>query len=575
MPPTPDTLFPILSREQIERLASLGERRHVDAGTVLVEPGRQSNSFYVLERGELVLQQQGPTSSVKLATITPGMFTGELSMLSGRRGLARVAASEPSDVIELDREHLLATMQHDAELGELLLRAFILRRVQLVESGRGDVVVLGSSHCGSTLRIREFLTRNRHPYSMVDLDTDAGAQDLLDRFHIGARDVPVLICRGSVVLRNPSNEKVAECLGFNESIDASHLRDVVVVGAGPAGLSAAVYAASEGLDVLVIEQVAPGGQAGASSRIENYLGFPTGLSGDELASRAFTQAEKFGAQVMIAKEASKLACGRPIHTVELDGGISIQTRTVVLATGAAYRRLAIDNLADFEGAGVYYAATNIEAQLCADEPVIVVGGGNSAGQAAVYLAGRTRHVYMLVRSKGLAATMSRYLIQRIEDDDRITLLPYTEVESLEGTPHLERVTWHNSADGRARHARHPSPLLPRRRRPLYGMAERLRGARRPRLRQDRRRPHQRRSGTDGMADRARAASVRDEPPRRLRRRRRAQPQRQARRVGGGRRLGCHLLRSPGAGRMTPTIRSNPSDRRRTTARVRHITTRLS
>ncbi len=448
----PDTLFPVLTHEQMERLATVGERRTVDADTILVEPGQQATSFFVLERGELVLQQQGPTSTVKLATITPGMFTGELSMLSGRRGLARVAASQPSDVIALDREHVLALMQHDAELGDILLRAFILRRVQLVESGRGDVVVLGSAHCGSTLRIREFLTRNRHPYALVDLDTDADAQALLDRFNISPRDIPVLICRGTLVLRNPTNEEVAECLGFNDAIDASHLRDVVVVGAGPSGLSAAVYAASEGLDVLVVEQVAPGGQAGSSSRIENYLGFPMGVSGDELSSRALTQAEKFGAQVMIAREASRLDCGRRIHTVELQSGERIPTRTVVLATGAAYRRLAIENLRDFEGSGVYYAATNIEAQLCTNEPVVVVGGGNSAGQAAVYLAAHSAHVYMLVRSQGLAATMSRYLIQRIEEDARITLLTHTEIESLEGGIHLERITWQNTESGeRATH----------------------------------------------------------------------------------------------------------------------------
>lgn len=442
-----DPLFPVLSREHLERVASLGERRHASAGTVLVEPGQQSSRFFVLVRGELVLEQETPSGTAKLATFSDGMFTGELSMLSGRRGLARVVASRDSDILEVDREHLLALMQNDAELGELLLRAFILRRVQLVASGRGDVVVLGSTHCGSTLRIREFLTRNGHPYSMVDLDTDDGAQELLDRFHVSARDVPVLICRGSIVLRNPSNELVAETLGFNDAIDASQLRDLIVVGAGPAGLSAAVYAASEGLDVLVIEQVAPGGQAGSSSRIENYLGFPMGLSGDELAARALTQAEKFGAQVMIAREASKLSCGRRIHTLDLDDGTRVAARTIVLATGAAYRRLAIDNLRQFEGEGVYYAATHMEAQLCRGERVVVVGGGNSAGQAAVFLAAHTDHVYMLVRSSGLADTMSRYLIQRIEDHDRITLLPHTEVEALEGEMHLERVTWCDNRTG--------------------------------------------------------------------------------------------------------------------------------
>ncbi|MEP7383576.1 MAG: FAD-dependent oxidoreductase [Gemmatimonadota bacterium] len=442
-----ETLFPLLSAAQLERIAALGERRHVAAGTVLVEPGERTARFFVVLRGEIALERHDGNGTERLASFVPGMFTGELSVLSGRRGLARIRASQDSDVVDVDRAHLLALMQHDATVGELVLRAFILRRVELVAHGLSEVVVLGSAHCGSTLRVKEFLTRNGHPYSTVDLDSDDGAQELLDRFHIGPRDVPVLICRGTIVLRNPTNEEVADCLGFNDAIDASQLRDVVVVGAGPAGLSAAVYAASEGLDVLVVEQVAPGGQAGASSRIENYLGFPTGISGEELSSRALTQAEKFGAQVMIAREAVKLSCGDRTHTVGLDGGVRIPARAIVLATGAAYRRLSLDNLSQFEGLGVYYAATHIEAQLCVHEAVIVVGGGNSAGQAAVFLADRTSHVYMLVRSGGLAATMSRYLIQRIEDHDHITLLTRTSVEALEGNSHLERVAWRNADSG--------------------------------------------------------------------------------------------------------------------------------
>jgi len=251
------------------------------------------------------------------------------------------------------------------------------------------------------------------------------------------------------VLRNPTNGQIADCLGFNEGIDPSQIRDVVIVGAGPAGLAAAVYAASEGLDVLVLESSSPGGQAGASSKIENYLGFPTGISGQELAARAYTQAQKFGAEVMIAKGAQRLACDRKPYAVEIDSDSRVPARTVIIATGAEYRRLALHNLSQFEGAGVYYGATFMEAQLCVGEEVVVVGGGNSAGQAAVFLAQTVRHVHMLVRSDGLADTMSRYLIRRIEDSPAITLWTHSEITALEGSGHLERVRWQNHQTGEA------------------------------------------------------------------------------------------------------------------------------
>src|SRR6185503_14162733 len=258
----------------------------------------------------------------------------------------------------------------------------------------------------------------------------------------------VLICRGVSVLKSPTNQKIAECLGFNEAIDQTHVRDLVIVGAGPAGLAAAVYGASEGLDVLVLESNAPGGQAGASSKIENYLGFPTGISGHELAGRAYTQAQKFGAEMLIAKDAKGLTCNRRPYAVLIGDGQSVSARTVVIATGAQYRRLQLENLSTFEGTGVYYGATHLEAQLCGGEEVIVVGGGNSAGQAAVFLAQTTRQVYMLVRADGLAKTMSRYLIRRIEEAPNIELHTHTEVVALEGNDHLERVTWRNSQTGK-------------------------------------------------------------------------------------------------------------------------------
>jgi len=355
---------------------------------------------------------------------------------------------EQGAVVELDRDGLLSLVQTDAELSEIIMKAFILRRVELIANGLGDVVVVGSAHCAGTLRVREFLTRNGHPYTSVDLDHDDGVQALLDRFSVSAADIPVLICRGDAVLRNPTNRQIADCLGFNAAIDETRIRDVVVVGAGPSGLAAAVYAASEGLDVLVVETNSPGGQAGSSSNIENYLGFPTGISGQELAGRAYTQAQKFGAQIVIAKGARELACARRPYAVQIDDDLRVSARTVIIATGAGYRRLDLENLAQFEGAGVYYGATFIEAQLCRNSEVVVVGGGNSAGQAAVFLAQHARRVYMLVRSSGLAETMSRYLIRRIEDNPQITLLTETEITALEGGLELERVQWRHRPSGR-------------------------------------------------------------------------------------------------------------------------------
>ena len=328
-------------------------------------------------------------------------------MLSGRRTLARARASTSGEVIQLARDHLLALVQTDGELSEIFLRAFLLRRVELIAHGIGDVVLVGSSHSPGTLRVKEFLTRNGHPFASIDLDRDPDVQALLDRFQVTVDDVPVLICRGATVLRNPTNQQIADCLGFNEAIDPAQVRDLVVVGAGPSGLSAAVYAASEGLDVLVIETNAPGGQAGSSSKIENYLGFPTGISGQELAGRAYTQAQKFGAHLLIATRATQLACDRQPYAIEIDHDARVLARTVIIATGAEYRRLSLDNLSRFEGAGVYYGATSIEAQWCGGEEVIVVGGGNSAGQAAVFLSQTASRVHILVRSGGLAASMSR------------------------------------------------------------------------------------------------------------------------------------------------------------------------
>lgn len=442
-----DHLFPTLTESQVARIAAHGHLRHLQPGEVLIEPGEPITRFFVVRSGHLeVVGGRGEASSV-IAIHRPGQFTGDVGILSGRRAFVTVRAAEPTDVTEVDREHLLAIVTADNELSEILMRAFILRRKELIDHQVGDVVVAGSRHCAGTLRVKEFLTRNGHPYSYVDLDTDESVQDLLDRFKVGDNDIPLVICRGTIVLRNPTNQEIADCLGFNDAIDRTHMRDVLIVGAGPSGLGAAVYAASEGLDVLIVEATSPGGQAGSSSRIENYLGFPTGISGGELAARAYTQSQKFGAQIMIAKDAKRLACDRRPYSIEIDGGQRIPARTIIIASGAEYRKLPLENLAQFEGAGVYYGATFIEAQLCKGEDVVVVGGGNSAGQAAVYLAQTSRHVHLLVRSSALGERMSRYLIRRIEDNPGITVRTRTELVDLEGDTHLRAVTWRDRATG--------------------------------------------------------------------------------------------------------------------------------
>ena len=436
-----DQIFPTLTPGQMQRIAAHGHMRTVEAREVLVKVGAPITHFYVVRSGALDGVQPMENGETTFRTITAGQFTGEVSMLSGRPSLVTLRVREAGEFIEVDREKLLSLVQTDAELSEIFVRAFVLRRVGLLSGGFGDVVLVGSSHCSDTLRIKEFLTRNAHPYTTVDPDRDSGIQDLLDRFQFSADDLPVLICRGSAVLRNPTNRQIADCLGFNEAIDQTHLRDVVVVGAGPAGLAAAVYAASEGLDVLVIESTSPGGQAGSSSRIENYLGFPSGISGQALTGLAYTQAQKFRADVAIAETATHLDCAPKAYKIQIDSGEEIRARTVVIATGAQYRKLPLKNISQFEGAGIYYGATFIESQLCEGEEVIVVGGGNSAGQAAVFLAQAARKVYMLIRSRGLAETMSRYLIRRIEESPAIELRTCTEITALDGDFHLKRVTW--------------------------------------------------------------------------------------------------------------------------------------
>lgn len=436
-----EQIFPQLTAAQIARLEPHGTRIATREGQVLAQPGDRHRQLLVILSGSVEIVRPGLAGEELIVVHTPGQFAGEMSTLRGVGSLVRTRVREAGEVLAIEPEALRAIVQTDYELSELMMRAFILRRVGLIGTQGGDVILIGSRHSAGTLRVQQFLGRNGFPYVNLDVDLDASVQDLLDRFHVSVDDVPVVICRGAAVLKNPANHELAECLGMNPQLDQGRVRDLVVIGAGPAGLASAVYGASEGLDVLVIETSAPGGQAGSSSKIENYLGFPTGISGQALAGRAFTQAQKFGAEVSIASSALRLHCERRPYAVETSDGHAIQARAIVIASGAEYRQLAIENLARFVGVGVYYAATAVEARLCRDEEVIVVGGGNSAGQAAVFLAGGCRHVHLLVRSKGLADSMSRYLIRRIEDSPGITLHTHTEIVALEGEGTLERVTW--------------------------------------------------------------------------------------------------------------------------------------
>jgi thioredoxin reductase (NADPH) len=439
--------FPTLTTLQINRLRAVGKLRPVHPGEILFEPGDTEVPFFVLLSGSMEIVQPDLKGERHVVSHEAGGFTGEITMISGRRCLVRGRVTETGEFLEISPEGLRSLVARDAELGEIFMRAFILRRIALISSGLGGLILLGSRHSADTLRLKEFLTRNAHPYTYIDLDTDKDSQELLDRFAVKVADIPVIICGAGNVMRNPSNQHLADCLGFNININESEVSDLIIIGAGPSGLAAAVYAASEGLNALVIETDSPGGQAGSSSKIENYLGFPLGVSGQELANRAIAQAQKFGAKMMVAHSVVRLNCDNRPYQVILDNGNKLTTRAIVIATGAQYKKPALANLRKFEGQGIYYGATYIESQLCENEDVIVVGGGNSAGQAAVYLSQAARKVYMLVRSSGLSDTMSRYLIRRIEENPAIELHCKTEIVGMEGDTHLEQVTWRDKTTG--------------------------------------------------------------------------------------------------------------------------------
>jgi thioredoxin reductase (NADPH) len=456
---TPDRqaeAFPVLTPAQIDRIRPYGTVRAVRAGEILFEAGELGIPCFVVLSGKLDAVMTRLSGEHVFATHGPGNFSGDMVLISGTGSLARGRVAEPGKFLEVTTDALRSLIAKDAELSDIFMRAFIQRRLALIAGGMGNVVILGSRHSANTLRLREFLTRNGQPHAYVDLDSDAAAQGLLDRFNVTIDEIPVVICSGKAVQRNPTTQQLAHCLGLSGKVDESHILDVAIVGSGPAGLAAAVYASSEGLDTVVIEADFPGGQAGSSSKIENYLGFPTGVSGLELTRRGVVQAEKFGAQMMVGQRVVQINCDQRPYQLTLENGDILKARSIIIASGAQYNTPNVANLKKFEGNGIYYAATFMEAQLCGGDEVVVIGGGNSAGQAAIFLAETAQKVYMLVRGKTLSETMSRYLTQRITTHPVIELHLETELVSLEGESHLERVTWldRSSGERRTRDIRH-------------------------------------------------------------------------------------------------------------------------
>lgn len=442
-------IFPRLDRATLDRLSPYGCVETPPPGQLLYERGARQADFFVVLEGELDLLDESETAEPESFRILgPGQFSGELHLFNDRPLLVSGRAGPSTRLLRIGRGDFQRMVSTEADIGELIMRAFILRRVELIASGQGGVTLVGSSHAADTHRIRAFLTRNAHPYRLLDLDSNPAAGDALARFTVAEADLPIIVLPGGLTLQNPTTAHLAAALGLDQAGDPDQIHDVAVVGAGPAGLAASVYAASEGLATIVIEAEAPGGQAGTSSRIENYLGFPTGISGQALAGRAQVQAQKFGARLVISRPVIDLNCSSQPFVLTFEGGETVRSRAVVIATGARYRRLALPDYASLEGRGIYYAATPMEGQLCRDREVVVVGGGNSAGQAAVFLARHCRHVHVLVRSEGLAATMSDYLVQRIDDSPDITLHPLCDVLAVEGDGFLTHVSWISRASGR-------------------------------------------------------------------------------------------------------------------------------
>jgi thioredoxin reductase (NADPH) len=445
-----DQMFPDLDAPEVERMRRFGESHSYAAGEAIFTTGQVGPGLVVLLTGRIKVIRHDPTRDSLIIIYGPGQFMGELAQMAGRPSLADGIAEGPVEALIIAPERLRALLIAEADLGERIMRALILRRVGLLETGAGGPIIVGYADNGDVLRLEVFLRRNAHPHQLLNPETDPAARALIEKFHVDPGQLPIVLCPGGQLLRNPGEDELARCVGLVGPIDPNRVYDVAVVGAGPAGLATAVYAASEGLSVLVLDCRAFGGQAGASARIENYLGFPTGITGIALMARAYNQAQKFGAEMAIPDEVEKLSVPDEtgLFALQLNSGERVSCRSVVIASGARYRRLDVKGLDLFEGPSVHYWASPLEAKLCANQEVALVGAGNSAGQAAVYLASQVGQVKMIVRGRELGATMSRYLVDRIESLSNIEVITGAEISGLEGDAgRLEAVRWRLRASG--------------------------------------------------------------------------------------------------------------------------------
>jgi thioredoxin reductase (NADPH) len=444
-----DQMFPTLTREEIARLRHFGETRRYPKGEYMARAGTESPGLHVVLAGEVSISLHDALGEAEpFVDYGPGSFMAEIGVLSGRPALVDGIAKTEVEALLIPVRRLREVMVEEAELGERIMRALILRRVALIESGHTGPIIVGHAGDANVLRLAGWLQRNSYPHRHLDPDTDADAKALLDRFHAGPHDLPIVLCPAGEMQRNPTEHQLARCLGMLRPLDSGRIYDVAIVGGGPAGLAAAVYGASEGLSMIILDSRAFGGQAGASMRIENYLGFPTGITGQALMARAYNQAQKFGVDTAIPEEAVRLGRENGVYVLDTPAKEHARARAVVIASGARYRKLDVPNLAQYEGSHVHYWASPIEGRLCANEEVALVGAGNSAGQAAVYLASVAKKVVMLVRGKSLEATMSQYLVERIAAHANIEVRVESEVIALEGSNGaLETIRWRDRKTG--------------------------------------------------------------------------------------------------------------------------------